>query len=333
MAHQPNAILAISSTDRFTTNVPGNVNQPVSNVLAAQFLNQTPYSNDFQITAPGALLNGYIDKLIVSQIQLQYYIPTIVPGRNDKFNILVETSPGSSAFTLYSITLPYGFYTPKELATMLQVFLNTQVFGSPIIPYFTVRYTQGNVANIDNIGFTIQLDRDNRRIALDNPLKVQYNASESANLLRTYKLFGLNVGNINPSTTQFSNVAPTFLYTPYIDIYSDALTNYQSLKDSDSSTSKRKGLVSRVYLSGVGNPQVISELGNNLGSEPFILTFDLNNPKVIKWTPDTAINSLDFQLRDCYGDLIFTSIPSGIAGEGEVFNTEWQMTLLCVESK
>jgi hypothetical protein len=62
-----------------------------------------------------------------------------------------------------------------------------------------------------------------------------------------------------------------------------------------------------------------------------VLTYDLNSPKVINWTPDTAVNSLDFQLRDCYGDLLFTRVPLVGGGDGEVFNTEFQMTLLCIE--
>jgi hypothetical protein len=74
--------------------------------------------------------------------------------------------------------------------------------------------------------------------------------------------------------------------------------------------------------------------GSSLGSSPFVLTYDLNNPKVINWSRDTAINSLDFQVRDCYGELLFCSLPSSGLVEsylGEAFNTEFQMTLLCIE--
>jgi hypothetical protein len=60
----------------------------------------------------------------------------------------------------------------------------------------------------------------------------------------------------------------------------------------------------------------------------------LNTPKVIKWTPDTAINSIDFQMRDCYGDLLWTAdLEPAFPYTGETFNTEFQMTLLCVEKK
>ena len=59
-----------------------------------------------------------------------------------------------------------------------------------------------------------------------------------------------------------------------------------------------------------------------LGSEPFVVTADLNSPKIIRWSPDVAVPNIDFQLRDCYGDLI-----------PDIFPTEFQMTLLCVEGR
>jgi len=389
--HEPSAILAISSTDRYIdytnksiigrrpdpNNPSGpplpiyqtNNNQPTSNVLRAQYENNTkgPYANDFQITAPNALINGYIDKIIISQIQLQYYLPTIIPGANDYIIVDVQNTPSSTSFTSYAITLPFGFFTPYELASMLQIQLNTEVFGNPDDAYFSVNYSQGNVGVAGYIGFLVTLDNDGREFAFpdpDNAKTITLSPGDQTRVLKAYKTFGFTANNKISFIQQSSWYAPNFLYTPYIDIYSEALTNYQSLKDTDSSTTRRKGLLARIYLSGVGNPQSITEYvntkielatfskntttgdeydgsitgsiltsrGNALGSEPFVLTYDMNSPKVINWSPDTAINSLDFQLRDCYGDLLFTKAPTNIPGTvGEVFNTEFQMTLLCIE--
>jgi hypothetical protein len=364
MAQEPNAILAISSVDRYIKQIGGNANQPVQNVLLAQYNNSLPDSNDFSITAPTALINGYIKKLVVSQIQLQYYIPTIVPGRNDYVVFSVETSSGSSVFQTYTTTLPYGFYAPDELAAILQQCLNLAAYGNAAGTNFQVVYTYGLIqAAQSNIGFTVVLQDNGKRFFINGPAFGGGDPNQTRQL-RTYRIFGFNINNTALETTQFSQLAPDFLYTPYIDIYSDALTNYQKLKDTDTSTIRRKGLVSRIYLSGVGGPQISTEEqvmqgtftttgvptgtggtttttsqfnsvvisnGSQLGSKPFVLTYDLNSPKVINWTPDTAVNSLDFQLRDCYGDLLFTRVPLVGGGDGEVFNTEFQMTLLCIE--
>ena len=110
-----------------------------------------------------------------------------------------------------------------------------------------------------------------------------------------------------------------------------------------------------MYLSGTGSPQPTfayypetsytfttnglpsqitgestSVSSGALGSAPFIMTFDLNTPKVVGWSVDTAINSLDFQMRDCYGDLLYVDGFNNTGGF-EGFSTEFQMTLLCVE--
>jgi hypothetical protein len=341
-----NAILAISSTDRYITNLGGNANQPFSNTLEAQFDNAGPFSNDFSIIAPNALMNGYIDAIKISQIQLQYNLPTIIPDGNDLMIVGYETSPQSGVFAYQQIGLPYGFYTPAEIAALLETELNTYI---PSLQPWVVTFTSSigvdfgfSVLSNNQDGLTFFFPRPSD---LRIPSTYVLSETEITRYLKTCKLLGFNTNNGTPQVIQgqVSWAAPDFLYTPYIDIYSDALTNYQKLKDTDSSTSRRKGLITRLYLSGVGNPQITSTgfVNENsltivpstaLGCSPFVLTFDLNTPKIINWSPDTAVNSLDFQMRDCYGDLLFNYIPSTSPGlANEVFNTEFQMTLLCVE--
>jgi hypothetical protein len=347
MAGQPNAILAISSTDRYITYSGGKANQPRSDSLLAQYNARGPYSNDFSITAPGALMNGYIDKIVISQIQLQYNLPTIQPGNNDILTVVYETGTQTGVYVFIVIPLPYGFYTPEELAAMLDVQLTTYI---PSLAPWVVTYS-ASTSVYGTVGYQITSESPNFEtwfFPSPDYLQLQgISQSEIKQVLKTYRLFGFNAVNSellnSPSVFQQSHVAPEFLYTPYIDIYSDALTNYQKLKDTNSSTIRAKGLIARLYLSGVGNPQTTSPsvLQNTtlvvpssaLGCNPFVLTFDLNSPKIINWSPDTAINSLDFQMRDCYGDLLFvydTAIAPGQAAD--IFNTEFQMTLLCVET-
>jgi len=341
-ANAPNAILAISSTDRYIISVNGRADQPIQNVLLAQYINSGPPPNDFTISAPTALMNGYIDKIIVSQIQLQYNLPTIVPAGNDLMAISIETYPGSAVFTPVTFELPYGFFNPDELAAMLATFLNDNTAAGLI---WEVDYSQGYTSSITSVGFRVVLASGGSGIRFKFPdprgAIPGVTSRDRIRLLKTYKTFGFTVENSLPQLVeQISWTTPDFLYTPYIDIYSDALTNYQKLKDTDTATSRRKGLLARIYISGVGNPVVTTggfvntSSGTSLGFAPFVLTYDLNTPKVINWTPDVAVNSLDFQLRDCYGDLLFCSLPPDIVTldyRGDAFNTEFQMTLLCIE--
>jgi len=293
--------------------------QPISNKLIANFNNELPNCNDFTISSPAALIYGYIDRIIVSQIQLQYNIPTVSLGRNDLF-YLAWIAPGG-ALGNAQVTIPYGFYNPAELAAALQTVITASPAFTP--PGITVSYTLED-------GFLFQ-STTNYKIYVPEPGQLVTSGltfNQVANIIKTYKLFGLTKlnGIQTPSSStpifQYSSHYPNFLYTPYIDIYSDVLTNYQNVKDTNTSVSKPKGLLARVLLSGGGNLQVTTDT-TALGSTPFVMTADLNNPKVIKWTPDVAVPSIDFQLRDCYGDLI--------PGVTEQFPTEFQMTLLCIE--
>jgi hypothetical protein len=316
----PNAILAINSLDRYIT---GKANQPTDNALIAEYEDIDPPSNNFTIQSPGALIYGYINRLVVSQIQIQCNIPTIVPYRNDRFFIGLN-----STNVLYPIIIPYGYYTPAELAAILQ----TQIAAVPALAAgtFLVGYAQNAFTFRSTSAVPLNFYFPDTQEILNRPGET--NASLKV-VLKAYKVLGMtprNAFDAGPGTsTQISSNAPNFLYTPYIDFYSDVLTNYQNVKDTNTSVAKPKGLIARVYLSGSGGVQG-QRTTSALGSEPFVVTADLNSPKIIRWEPNVAVPSIDFQLLDCYGDFI-----PGPSRLDEIYyaQTEFQMTLLCVEGE
>lgn len=304
--------------------------QPVSNSLFALFNNTPPYSNNFTIQSPGALIYGYITKIIVSQIQLQYNIPTITT-RNSRFAV----KKAGQANISY-IDIPYGFYYPDELAALLQVQMRADAYLASLtisVVYsdrsgFTFTATTGAPT-----GFFFPAIPELQRV-----LQVSQRDEELPIILKTYRTLGITIFNSDPpERVQVSTEAPNFLYTPYIDITSDVLTNYQKVKDTTTSTNKLTSLIARVYLSGSG--QIQTTTGTiALGCRPFEVVADLNTPKVIRWDPSVAVPSIDFQLRDQYGDLIVSSEevidplnPPFLTGEAS--NTEFQMTLLCIEGE
>jgi hypothetical protein len=315
-----NAILAINSLDRYIT---GRAAEPQQNALIGAYLRTpNPPSNNFTIQSPGALIYGYIDRIVVSQIQVQCNIPTIIPGRNDIFFIGLN-----STNVIYEVFIPYGFYVPEELAAMLQ----SQIAAVPALAAaeIDVSYDPQNgfvfqSTSVPSVNFYFP---DNEEI-LNTPGQTSRTVSVA---LKAYKVLGMTSLNsdIGPPGIdfQFSSTAPNFLYTPYIDFYSDVLTNYQTIKDTNTSVAKPKGLIARVYLSGNGNVQSTTPT-SALGTQPFVVTADLNSPKVIKWSKDVAVPSIDFQLLDCYGDFI-----PGPDVQTYYPQTEFQMTLLCVEGE
>ena len=320
---ETNAILAISSLDRYTTantNVfVDGVTNPTSPAtqnygLIGSYQNSKPYANDFQITTPGVLTYGYISKIAVSQIQLQCNIPTVNYNLNAYFYIYVDAPIND----FFPINIPSGYYTPSELAAVITIAIN----NTPILaPYnFLVTYNQ----QLTQFKFTTAAGVLRFEFP-DLEALIGYGAETNEilnEILKTYRLLGMGPKSNTLKQVHYSENSPNFLYTPYIDIYSNALTAYQKLSDGNSSVSRPKGLIARVYLSGVGAPQLTTS-SEALGSRPFDITLDLNTPKVMRWTRDVSINSVDFQMRDCYNELI--------PGDKEGYQTEFQMTLLCVE--
>jgi hypothetical protein len=307
----PNAILAINSLDRYIEVIGGRADQPFSAYLESQYYALPPFSNNFTISSPAALIYGYINRIVVSQIQVQYNIPTIINGVNDRFFIAI-----ASTNVFYPVTIPYGYYDATELAAALEAVINAVTALGAL--NFTVIYDTRS-------GFQFDADDD---FYFPDFAQIVTTSGESeltaTVVLKAYRVLGVNLENTTPDDQQLSQVFPNFLYTPYIDFYSDVLTNYQNIKDTNTSISKPKGLIARVYLSGNGSVQSQSAT-TALGSEPFVVTADMNSPKIIRWTRDVAVPSIDFQLRDCYGDLIPTTPTT------DSLSTEFQMTLLCVE--
>lgn len=281
-------------------------NSPTSNSLVAQYNQLQPYSNNFTIQSPGALIYGYISRMIVSQIQIQYKIPTISLNKNDKFVIALN----GPIYT--TITIPFGFYSPAELASTMQALITANPTLAPL--NMTVAFAVKDGFTFTSTSSTV--------FYFPDPIAVPGASLDIANIYKTYRTLGITVANSLPSAIQNSFDYPNFLYTPYIDIYSDVLTNYQDIKDTNTTTSKFKGMIARVYLSGTGNIQA-THTDTALGTEPFVMTADLNTPKIIQWTPDVAVPSIDIQLFDQYSELI--------SGPAEGFSTEFQMTLLCIE--
>ena len=355
MSHTPSAILAVSSLDRYTTGIPNSVAR-LDRALLKLFDNTGQPGNDFELVSPSAFIYGYITRIAISQVQIEYRIPTVVPSNrvfrfannpeepvrigNDVIPMLVDNSGATpSGFDIIEINIPYGFYTPEELAAMLQIQITSvsprlsgmkvsysnsgggKLPGLPIQPGDTGYGNSFIFSTMDVSGAPIKFGFPNILI-LGSSFFYNYNDSQISAVLKLYRLLGITGNNTYTSLTNYLQTSsPNFLFTPYIDIVSNNLTKFQKVKDVDTSVNGRNGLISRVYLAGVGFP-VATSAAYSLGSEPFSLTADLNTPKLIRWNKDETVYNMDFKLYDQYGDLIYWTNNNP---------TEFQMTLLCME--
>ena len=358
----PTALLAINSLDRYAQSIKvyaynGPLTPPTlklitpsqDNALLALYNNSfltnyypvlnpnppgpQPTSASFTINNKGALIYGYIRTISVSQVQMQYAIPTVVPSnkvfpltsnetwlplRKGNDTLCISLSDQQSD---YVVTIPYGFYLPAELAAITETAIRQQC--NPDLQDMTVTYDNGFIFETQTSSFFFP---DQTEMVGQN-----YNLTENQVVvaLKTYRLFGLNITNsyfprqYYPDNKYVLAKVSNFLFTPYIDIISQNLTKFQKIKDTDTAPNKHTSLVARVYLSGVGNPQHTSA-ADSLGCLPFTMTADMNTPKIIRWSPDETVYNLDFQMLDQYGDPIYWDADNA---------TEFQMTLLCAEGE
>jgi hypothetical protein len=310
-------ILAAQVLQRRSVTFPGN--QPVQSSLLNSYQSAPPFANNFIISSPGALIYGYMKKLIVSQIQVQYNVPTVNEDMNDFFVLYSETKGD-----FYNIVIPNGFYTGTNLAAVLQVIIqqttgNPQ--GQPPIADMIVTYSP-------TVGFSFSSATDTFSFVAPSYLKAQFNYPDDqvTNIYKTLRLLGMTPKNDVQDDQHISDAFPIFLYTPYIDIYSDILTNYQNIKDTNTSVLKNKGLIARVYVSGTGLQNT-----TDIGTVPFTFIADLNSPKIIQWSPDIAVPSIDFQVYDQYNQLLPMGPVIQSVSNDNKHQTEFQITLLCTE--
>lgn len=262
-------------------------------------------ANDFILSRGQALLYGYFTRLAIAQIQLQYRLPTITP-RN---NTLVLTD---AAQNIYTVDLSGGFYNPTQLAAMIQA----QVLALPGTPFpaFTAAYnpaTGGIVLSCATVQFIVDAQYDN------NPTNTQ-NAAATA----------ITIGATRDNLSTLANTQvlgpPQLSYTRYIDVVSDRLTKFQRVKDGTTKAPKNQtAIVARIYLTAPNTTDQISAT-TGIGSTPFNLCVDYNTPKHIKWSPNEALNELDFRLYDEWGDLLYW--------DADLAPTEFQMTILASET-
>jgi hypothetical protein len=314
-----------------------------------------PASN-FDMSLQRNLLSGYFHRLTVTETNLQWNIPTI-NSQNYIFSMNVENLGEGGGFETVNIRLVPDFYTYTELATELQVRIIDAFSTSTIpTPSLTVTWTPSaggssgycfefNTNNPDlKISFNPQLLAD----AILIPGQTQEQGNRA--LLKLYTMLGItspimyNIGNEYQSNIIYTYPSyPTLIYTSYIDIISNKLSQYMRVKDSETAFQADTSVITRVYLStinGISAP-ILSQTGETtfdtfaIGSRPFVLNYSPITVKNINWNPGQSIVDFDIRVVDEFGDLL----PWNLKNTNPVDDTayfseffEFQLTTLASET-
>ena len=306
--------------------------QWVGRLYAANAVNAT---NNCLIQTRRNLIYGYMSRVALTQFSINYNVPTVVTGYNDTFAF--QAGIGT---TTYTTTIPRGHYNVVELAAAMQTAIRA-VGGGSVYPALTVvaPTNQGSGAlTTTTTGFTINTNAATTFFFVT--AGTNRVAADSSG--RFYRLIGANRISfgltpaiaLTPATSpdatspqvSFEMGVPNLRPTDYIDIISQALTNYKDTKDANSSIQAPGSVLGRVWLTeAVVNSAATGQSfadPNILGTAPVSFTKTWVNPNWSQWSPNSAINSVDITLLDMWGEPLFWS-PS--------FPTEWSATLTVTE--
>jgi hypothetical protein len=362
------AFFNINSIDRYASALYPTaqfalITQPTARLAA------TPAS-DYNMYLGRNLMSGYFHRLTVTDVNIQWNIPTI-NIQNYLFTFFTNNAQtGDDAY--FVVRLPYGYYTFEELASKMQTSIIAVVAGTPYeVPDLTVTWTDGGGGS--GAGFTFQSNNPDISIALSTTFPAGYvgfprppftnegSIQPGTSLVQAkramYKFY-LMIGATSAVLDTVNIVLvtapsyPTLIYTAYVDIISNKLSQFMRVKDSETSWAPDTSVITRIYLTNQGTitaPTVqYTDLSGSpplqkiefqefaVGSRPFILNYTPNTPKNIKWSPDQAVVDFDIRVVDEYGD----QVPWNLAIPYQVGNLtslsqqffEFQLTVLCSET-
>ena len=312
------ALLTIDSEDRY------------KDYIQARAAPTSPYN--FAIQKPENMMAGFFTRLAVTEVNFPWTIPNInVKTRQITVGLSVSAGP----ISLFTVTLPRGFYKPSQLAAALQTTI-AALDGS--LAGFTMTY--GSFAGFTGAEPVFQYNTNNAAVQIQF-LPLPYNTTAYPFSSDTKQLFDLLGFNADNSVLEQTTYGAYTLCQPirYVDIVCNQLTSVATVKDQTSQPVVRD-MLCRIYLGdGGGTGQSTTQPSDASfcppGCAPFTIYRNFTFPKQIQWIPNQNIPGfLQFQLYDDAGALLDTSLelPTLPVNLYNFLNTNWSMTMLITEN-
>ena len=331
--HPANQFLLLDSADRL---VVSSVNLPTQ-VGAIQIVEQQPWNN-FQLQKPQSLMEAFAKRIAIVEVRFPWYIPN-VNSYNNSFTIY--TKDASSNLVLFTFTIPIGFYIPSALVTTVQGVLTSSASYSTSGKAFLHAMTFAYNASTFTYSFTMGGTTAGDYAIFGFAPGVQGGGSAA-----TYTRFQSQANFFNLIGFPFAYSFVSFfgggnqvlkglptetLYTEYVDITSDKAHEFTNLRDGNSGPTATTSLC-RIYVcDNISIPESVY-----VGQVPQVIYRQFRHAKFIKWNPESVISWLDIQVRDSWGNLVFT-LPDIVvpttAGTKSVFQPypDFQLTVLASE--
>ena len=320
--------LTLNSQDRMQYNVSFNSPTPTADVRTRR----QPW-NKFNLQRPQPLMGAFATRICVSEVRFPYFVPNVNTNNNQIWLGLVDEL---DQLSIYQLTVNPGFYDGSLLAEAL----NSIITGSATYGSYTI--VSGPVAIINPAFYPefIWNASTNQMLFVPNPTSgaflygynptgafnpTNYYNSPSLALLMNYDVVQVSA-QVDNTVPILSN--PTDLvYTDYIDIVSDKLSQYSKSRDGSSDNNFNRSLICRLYVAD----DISSQQAGGQVPAPFTIHRQFANPKQIEWNKEAAIDWVDIAVYDMFGNLLplptITFPVTGAAPNTGVY-PNFQITLL-----
>lgn len=281
-----NGHFCLNSADRIT----GTAIQP----------NNQPYNN-FIISPGYPILQGNFGSVRLAEVRFPWCIPNV----NTYNNILLVLVNGVS----YPVPVNIGFYNGESLATEL----NNSITGAGGYPGAAIPAGQQPTVAYDNNGSFTITPQAGDTVAVGPNIDPANLQNYPANLKCLAQLMGFaNQQWFVPGAVgaAISGGFAPMLYTDYVDICSDVMTQYQDQGDVSTFPASKRHIICRLYIADEISLTSETNTGAPIipGEAPFMIHRQFKNPKIMRWNGQNSIDRIDIQLFDDAGNPLFTPV-------------------------
>ena len=302
----------------------------------------TGTSSDFIINKNQSLFNGFFHRIAVNEVVMDWGIPNVAEWWGNNF-LTVAVDDGGINGTLYTITVPDGFYSMVDLMRTVCALLNAAPGQTATFSVNAVVNTQVGIVSTQPFLVVWEQSASAPTVPVGSAPYYQVGNALARGLFSSSQLYtGATPVLVTNPLFSLSKVvlAPLVLGTRYVDFVSPQLTYNQDLKDNTTATVQRDVLYRWYFAwdtqSGVNSVVPTSPPAPTTatlfpyyvyqGYAPFNQRRILPYPKQIRWESAQPIGQVGFQVYDDRGRLIDTTkfTPSA--------NFQFQMSMLLSEN-
>lgn len=249
------------------------------------------------------ILQGQVHSVALSEINFPYDIPNVQLNVTNTFYIISEeTTPPVNV----KVEMIPGFYTGTELADAINEAIaavatdkGIDIAEMPLCVYDDTSNTFSftlDAPTIPNLVWT-----------LASPYTFPLGATQTNTLGKDlFSMMGFLTTQDNELTAansplQAGGAAP-MAFTQYIDVCSAQLCKFQRFRDgSTTNLARRADVICRLYISNNVATQ------EEEGTRPFVINRQFTNERVMKWSADNSVGTIDIQLYDDVGQPLTTT--------------------------